>query len=112
MPLGPSLLMCLLKGADTIDEAVGQFYENPDKYSQAPVPTANMSKSADNPTDAKMQAPPESPPQYTPAVATRSRIGYQKNHRPHTNQVIEAGNVRARDEVCFILASPPVAARG
>jgi hypothetical protein len=65
----------LLKGADTIDEAVGQFFDNPDKYSHI---------AAVNHKQTKM-------------TVSASR------HRPHTNAVIEAGNVRARDEVRFTL---------
>jgi hypothetical protein len=37
---------------------------------------------------------------YTPP----SNIMSGQRHRPHTNAVIEAGNIRARDEVTFSLS--------
>jgi hypothetical protein len=84
-------LMCVLKGAETIDEAVGQFYENPDKYSDIPVPS--KSNPANQSKESKTQA--YSPPPYAPPVNSVSG----SRRRPHTNAVIEAGNIRARDEV-------------
>jgi hypothetical protein len=69
-----------LKDADTIDEAVGQYYENPDKYLNGPVPSKPKQV-------------------YDPPART---MGLPR-HQHHTNAVIEAGNVRARDEVRFAL---------
>jgi hypothetical protein len=91
------LLTCtyIPKGANTLEEAVGQFYENPEKYTPAP-PT----KADPPPTKAPMNLPRDTkaqdlPPQYTPPTRTARRT----NVRPHTNPVIEAGHIRARDEV-------------
>ena len=89
--------MCVLKGADTIDEAVDQFYENPDKYSDSSVPS--MSNPMNPTKDTKIQV--FSPPLHPPPAKTMSG----PRRRPHTNAVIEAGNVRARDEVHFTLTS-------
>jgi hypothetical protein len=89
--------MYVLKGADTINEALNQFYENPNKYSHSPVPS--MSNPANHIKETKMQV--YSPQPYAPLAKTMS--GPQR--RPHTNAVIEAGNVRARDEVRFTLTS-------
>jgi hypothetical protein len=89
--------MCALKGANTIDEAVGQFYENPNKYSHNPGPS--LSDPVDHAKETKMQV--SSPPLYAPPANTM----WQPRHRPHTNVVIEAANVRARDEVRFTLTS-------
>ena len=85
--------MCVLKGADTINEALNQFYENPNKYSHNVVPS--MSNPVNHIKETKTQV-------YSPPLAnTMSR----PRRRPHTNAVIEAGNVRARDEVRFTLTS-------
>ena len=89
--------MRVLKGADTIDEAVNQFYENPDKYSHGPDST--MSKPVTHTKDPKMQV--HSPPPQYPPTETRTRLW----NIPHTNAVIEAGNLRARDEVHFTLTT-------
>ncbi|TAQ86452.1 hypothetical protein B7494_g5226 [Chlorociboria aeruginascens] len=80
----------VLKGAKSVEEAVAQFYEDPDKYSHSPVSKSNP---VDHAKEAKMRndSPPLYAPPTTPAPITRS-------HRPHTNAVIEAGHVRARDE--------------
>ena len=99
-----------MKGANSIEEAVGQFYENSNKYSQsstAPAPALKMStmsvtvpvnhpqgvKGSNGSNDA--QPPAYNPPAYAPPTSTVGR----PRHRPHTNPVIEAGNIRARDEV-------------
>jgi hypothetical protein len=79
-----------LKGADTINEAVDQYYENPNKYSHASVPP--MPNPVNDGEEIKTQV--YSPPSYPPPAATMSGA----RRRPHTNVVIEAGNVRARDE--------------
>jgi hypothetical protein len=89
----PALLTNLLKDANTVEEAVTQFYENPNKYSHSAAPSTsipvNLSKEAKTAASA--------PPPYASMRAIR--------HRPHTNAVIEAGHVRARDEVRFNFAS-------
>jgi hypothetical protein len=87
------MLMSGLKGADTIDEAVNQFYENPDKYSQS---SATIKYSPVSHTK-ETKSPIYSPPPYAPPAQSMSAA----RHRPHTNAVIQAGNVRARDEVRF-----------
>jgi hypothetical protein len=89
--------MCVLKGANTIDEAVNHFYENPNKYSDSSVPS--MSNLVNPTKETKIQV--YSPPLYAPPAKTMSG----PRRRPHTNAVIEAGNVRARDEVRFTLTS-------
>lgn len=84
------------EGAETIDEAVSQFYENPNKYSQSLGPGApNDSQPASKETRTQV----DEPPMYTPQASTMR----ESRHKPHTNAVIEAGKVRARDEV---LATP------
>jgi hypothetical protein len=89
--------MCVLKGADTINEALNQFYENPNKYSHSAVPS--MSNPVDHIKETKVQV--HSPLPDAPLVKAMSG----PRRRPHTNAVIEAGNVRARDEVRFTLTS-------
>jgi hypothetical protein len=84
--------MCAFKGADSIDEAVGQFYENPNKYSASSV--ASKPKPLNDAKDSKNAT--YDPPPYAPPKALRA-----SQHRTHTNAVIEAGHVRARDEVSF-----------
>lgn len=74
---------CILKGANTINEAVDQYYENPNRYDHNPVPPKS------NPVNQAL-----SPPSYPPPATTVSGA----RRRPHTNVVIEAGHVRARDE--------------
>ncbi|RDW71841.1 hypothetical protein BP5796_07875 [Coleophoma crateriformis] len=78
-----------LQSADTVEEAVSQFYENPDKYSHIPNPS--MSNPVNEAKNTKAQIS-DLPPYASPS----NTIGRQR--RPHTNAVIEAGNVRARDE--------------
>jgi hypothetical protein len=47
----------------------------------------------------KADLPPDyGPPSYPPP----SQSSYQQPHREHTNKVIQAARVRARDEVCAI----------
>ena len=49
--------------------------------------------------DMKDQPPQYAPPSHAPP---RNRISNRTTtHRPHTNQVIEAAKIRARDEVCL-----------
>jgi hypothetical protein len=93
-------LLILPKGATSVEEAVGQFYDNPDKYSQRNLPDGEIRSK-----DPQLQVPPQvqvpvSPPSYAPPQAAPVRTTQQ--YRPHTNAVIEAGNIRARDEVRLI----------
>jgi hypothetical protein len=163
-----------LQGANSIDEAVSQFFENPDKYSQASVSTShpphhdknmsqafssNLEKNHDyeskmlgNPENAGVMpvtpeksglipvapanggmipvnpehaglipadshrgdeakiladhTPKYAPPSYAPP--THARPAQSANGAPrraHTNAVIQAGHVRARDEVRLLLRS-------
>jgi hypothetical protein len=76
--------MCV-KNANSLEDAVQQFYENPDKY------LANTLSSKSEPgTNAKGTTTALLPPQGPP-----SRQWYP----PHTNIVSEAGHIRAQDEV-------------
>jgi hypothetical protein len=96
-----------MKGADTIDEAVGQFYEDPNKYSHSPVDNAKETKTQIY--SPPLNAPPANsmggtkaypPPPYAPPYSSSANA---LRRRPHTNKVIEAANIRARDEVRSIL---------
>jgi len=87
---GEGKAFVFLEGADTINEALNQFYENPNKYLHSPVPS--MSNPVNHIKETKMQV--YSPPPYAPLAKTMSG----PRRPPHTNAVIEAGNVRARDE--------------
>lgn len=107
--------MYILKNASSIDEAVGLFYEDPDKYSKGPaIPTMSKPVAPAPAKDMKKDtyAPPQGAPphHYTkdskaqssydpPAYAPPRSTAGASRRRPHTNQVIEAGNIRARDEV-------------
>lgn len=120
-----------------MDEAVGQFLDNPKKYSQgATVPsasaanpsnpwaasmpnnpvsppmdskTAHVPDSVNHPRDSKAHAdavPADAPPSYAPpSHPPPASSSVRRQHHPHTNPVIQAGQVRARDEVRFILDS-------
>ncbi|RDW66375.1 hypothetical protein BP6252_10010 [Coleophoma cylindrospora] len=77
-----------LQHANTVEEAVSQFYENPDKYSHIPDPSMSVPVNEAKNTKAQISEPPP----YAPPSNTIGR------RRPHTNAVIEAGNIRARDE--------------
>ncbi|KAE8451087.1 hypothetical protein EG329_004759 [Mollisiaceae sp. DMI_Dod_QoI] len=111
---GEGKAFMFLEGADTLAEAVQQFYLDPDKYSHSAPgadPTmsketshakqANDSKEAKETIDSKkpkdngVQA--YSPPPYAPAYAPPATTS-RTRHRPHTNAVIQAAHVRARDE--------------
>ena len=62
------------------------------------VPVSNMSTPAPQTHDAKVPAfapPAFAPPAYAPPANSSSGA----RRRPHTNAVIEAGHLRARDEV-------------
>ena len=94
----------MLKDANTIDEAVGRYYEDPNKYSKSQ--GGGISNSPKNPEE-------RGPPVYTPYSNT---LSYAPSYTPsanatggtvvrhHTNQVIEAGDIRALDEVSFIVS--------
>lgn len=125
-----------------MDDALGQFLDNPKKYSQNPAsPTsipkssnpwaASMSNNAENnqvtramdsktvnardsvkaPKDTQTHvdaAPTDHPPVYAPPLyappSNPPPAGHsiRRQHRPHTNPVIQAGEIRARDEVSSI----------
>jgi hypothetical protein len=95
------LLKCDPKNANTVDEAVSQFYENPHKYSNSlkAAPAASTSRMPPQVDNKATMAPSYSLPPYAPPTSGPSR----PQHRHHTNPVIEAGKVRARDEVCSSL---------
>jgi hypothetical protein len=99
-----NLLMYVLKGANTIDEAVGQFYENPNKYSQSQ--TGDISKPPNDTKEAKLPAysPSKDTSSYAPSYSAPANTTSITRFRPHTNQVIEAGHIRARDEVGLMLS--------
>lgn len=63
----------------------------------------NDAKTAPPPVDSKSQSQSQSqefhPPPYAPP---RNLVIGRPQHRPHSNAVIEAGHVRARDEVCLL----------
>jgi hypothetical protein len=81
-----------VKGADTLDDAVGQYFENPNKYSQSSI--SSMSKSVN---DTKVTKSRDYPPSSHAVSAVKNGTQY----KVHTNAVIHAGNIRAQDEVCF-----------
>lgn len=81
---------CILKGANSVNDAVDQYYENPAKYTHS----QGVSKSDPVKHTREAKMPAYSPPSYPPPNATMSAA----RHRPHTNQVTEAGHIRARDE--------------
>ncbi|MCJ1310167.1 hypothetical protein MMC25_003828 [Agyrium rufum] len=121
-----------LEGANTIDEAVGQYYENPEKYAHKPTPimpgvgqdtkdtkydketsdsmTAKETGESKESKESKMMA--DAPPTYNQSTTSngsttgaslqpttsRSQSQQYKQHKHHTNAVIEAGHLRARDE--------------
>lgn len=89
------LLIPPQKDANNLEEAVAQFYENPDKYFSHPSPNTKV-VSMDGKTGS-IDSPLYSPPPYAPPSGGRVSTRHQK----HTNVVIEAANIRARDEVCF-----------
>lgn len=98
----------MFQGANTLEEAVGQFYENPEKYTPSLPPTKadpppSKGGSVSQPRDPKTQ---DLPPQYAPPTTSPPRQRRQPL-KPHTNAVIQAGHVRARDEVRFTLPFKP-----
>lgn len=82
-----------------MEEAVAQFYENPNKYSRGPVQSTNAvtTDSEKGSIDSPLYSPP-------PYVLTSNRRNVTR-HQIHTNAVIEAANLRARDEVCSPMSS-------
>ncbi|UKZ81637.1 hypothetical protein TrVFT333_009409 [Trichoderma virens FT-333] len=93
-----------LEGAASIDEAVEEYLDNPGKYSQ-PEPKSLK------PADAVPGSVSEAPPAYhTPSYKfSNNGRGYtiHQHIQPHTNKVIEAAGIRARDEVCVCFPQPP-----
>lgn len=88
--------MLIFENAESIEEAVAQFYENPDKYSHGPVQSPKLKPV---PMDHKKKS--SDPPLYSPPPYAPASIGSSSTrHRKHTNAIIEAADVRARDEVC------------
>jgi hypothetical protein len=71
-----------LKNAKSIEEAVAEFYDNPKKYSSNTAPTMPTSSDVPNAAILASRRPPQ---------------------QHHTNAVIEAGHVRARDEVSLVV---------
>lgn len=66
--------------------------------------TAEKSK---QPSDVASTPPANAPPAYAPpAYPVASQNTSMFLGWPHTNQVVEAANIRARDEVCLLLSSP------
>ncbi|KAF9062909.1 hypothetical protein BDP27DRAFT_1480352 [Rhodocollybia butyracea] len=86
--------LMFLEGANTFDEAISQYSENPEKSLRSH--TQDTKDTFEDPVvDVKLPVySVESPPPYTPPPAV-TRSGPS---RSHTNAVIEAGNVRASDE--------------
>jgi hypothetical protein len=78
-----------------MEEAVNRYYENPNKYSEAQAPVASNPVKDNNPPQKQVDAPPVYFP--SPSIMSGQR------RRPHTNAVINAGLVRARDEVGLFL---------
>ncbi|PYH65019.1 uncharacterized protein BO88DRAFT_349692 [Aspergillus vadensis CBS 113365] len=78
-----------LQEASSFDEALDQFYENPDRYSN--IADASRSDSRLQSDHAEMRALPPSYELHISSVSGAQRA-------PHKNVVTEAGDVRARDE--------------
>lgn len=92
-----AISLTLNQGASTIEEAVDRFYDDPDKYSRDPVKTSSKS---DSKRDSKqIKSRDYLPPAYAPRATNTNGQSY----RPHTNPVIEAGHIRAIDEVRLFL---------
>lgn len=84
-----------LQNTNTVEEAVGQYYDNPDKYSHSSLPVpVSQPKGKGN----ELQA--HTPPPYAPPATITSG----SRSRSHMNAVIEAGNIRARDEVRLLFS--------
>lgn len=73
-------------------------------YSNTPKSTQYGSDSKGSTSNGQSNMPPTyAPPSYAPPSQSSTRA----LHRPHTNKVIEAARIRARDEVTSILPSRP-----
>ncbi|PYI07751.1 hypothetical protein BO78DRAFT_312190 [Aspergillus sclerotiicarbonarius CBS 121057] len=72
--------------ANSLDEALSLFYENPDQYSHPPA-KCNQDKAPETDTEGL-------PPSYESQINPVSR----PHREPHTNVVSQAGDIRARDE--------------
>ncbi|PNP47810.1 hypothetical protein TGAMA5MH_00862 [Trichoderma gamsii] len=85
-----------LEGAASIDEAVEEYLDNPGKYSQL---EPKSLKQANVAPGSVSEAPPVYPaPSHNVSNNGKGHTVHQ-HLRPHTNGVIEAGRIRARDEV-------------
>lgn len=96
------------KGANTVEEAVTAYYDNPDKYNtQAAENLPKKGKSEKN----GAFAPPAVPKGMSTGIANGMPSGNdilpsyhateQTTIHHHTNQVIQAAHVRAQDEVHY-----------
>ncbi|GKZ55815.1 hypothetical protein AnigIFM49718_000981 [Aspergillus niger] len=82
--------LIFLQGASSLDEAINQFYENPNRYPNNAVAGRPDPRVQSDVTDAQAL-----PPSYDSHISSVHRA----EHAPHKNIVTEAGDVRARDEV-------------
>ncbi|PWY92280.1 hypothetical protein BO70DRAFT_357412 [Aspergillus heteromorphus CBS 117.55] len=80
-----------LKAADNIDDALTQYYENPNKYSHGLFPSEDSPQIS---TQETWTSAPLPPPSYHEVFSIQNNLPVQT----HTNKVIEAANVRAQDE--------------
>ncbi|KAL6799817.1 hypothetical protein J3E68DRAFT_424454 [Trichoderma sp. SZMC 28012] len=84
-----------LEGAASIDEAVEEYLDNPGKYSKPETKSLKQANVVPGPVD-------EAPPAYhAPSHGSSNNGGGHTVHqhlRTHTNKVIEAARIRARDE--------------
>lgn len=79
-----------LKGAESINEALDRFYETPNNNSNRPISRMANHRGLNEEIDTRDDAPP--------AYASLNTVS-ESQRRSHTNKVIEAANIRARDEV-------------
>ncbi|GLA20865.1 hypothetical protein AnigIFM62618_009839 [Aspergillus niger] len=82
--------LIFLQEASSLDEAINQFYENPNRYPNNAVAGRPDPRVQSDVTDAQAL-----PPSYDSHISSVHRA----EHAPHKNIVTEAGDVRARDEV-------------
>ncbi|KAJ5310394.1 uncharacterized protein N7443_002855 [Penicillium atrosanguineum] len=110
-----------LQRAGSVSEAVDQYYENPQRYSSRAlsgistsmsVSVSHRAQSATGNHPLPIALSPTYPPSYSlamrsPPASTASQtsprqsiatMSSESSHRPHTNALIEASKVRARDE--------------
>ncbi|GKZ82031.1 hypothetical protein AnigIFM56816_006561 [Aspergillus niger] len=81
--------LIFLQEASSLDEAINQFYENPNRYPNNAVAGRPDPRVQSDVTDAQAL-----PPSYDSHISSVHRA----EHAPHKNIVTEAGDVRARDE--------------